>query len=571
MNKLKTPILLLFLIMSVSVMAQRQRNYVYLFDCTWSMKSPNGIWEQAKQFMKDDIDQLDENANVTIVLFHQNTANPICFKAKDFVWKNVETQCENMINASQRTGICNAWDLGLKYIDKNRNNYLYLFTDGTENVHQRKTDAVCERIRKWCQQAPNNYAFFVALGKEIKEKPDVKKLIAATEACDRAFYIEDHQGPFGAFDKTSFKLNSHSTKNLQSGFSDYGSFNASVECNDDFYRVSLKDNKIEDGKAIFLIEQKIQPTSNHQVHLKIKSNEKELHICNPNLYINIDTRDLANLDLGQPSGEAEGQYNAGEAETYSRFLFWKGKEVEVIQTNLGAVYNDQAKKRNCSLIVSLNIPSELKNKCKLHYNGEIIGTSFEIKASDTNSIITIEVPHSIAQKEYVIGMKGKAKGLETINAEENLSYVSSIYFEHDVCWHPMKVLFMWFGILTLALLILWFFFLRPIVYPRFGSIQKTFIIPGMAPLIIKFKGARMVVLAASHPKKQSAWNRFWTGKILYKTHPAFVTPIVLKPSRDRRVLFKVQAGSYQVMPNPMPGVGAATIIDIKKNLKINVN
>ena len=136
---------------------------------------------------------------------------------------------------------------------------------------------------------------------------------------------------------------------------------------------------------------------------------------------------------------------------------------------------------------------------------------------------------------------------------------------------PMKVFSMWLGILTLALLLLWFLFFRPIVYPRFGSIQKTFNIPGMAPLIIRFKGARMVVLAASHPKKQSTWNRFWTGKILYKTHPAFVAPIVFKPSKGRRVLSKVQAGSYQVMPNPMPGVGAATIIDIKKNLKINVN
>ena len=570
MNKLKTPILLLFLIMSVSVMAQRQRNYVYLFDCTWSMKSPYGIWEHAKQFMKEDIDQLDENANVTIILFHQNTANPICFKAKDFVWKNVETQCENMINASQRTGICNAWDLGLKYIDKNRNNYLYLFTDGTENVHQRKTDAVCERIRKWCQQAPNNYAFFVALGKEIKEKPDVKKLIAATETCDRAFYIEDHQGPFGAFDKTSFKLNSHSTKNLQSGFSDYGSFNASVECNDDYYRVSLNNNKIEDGKAIFLIEQKIQPTSNHQVHFKIKSIEKELHICNPDLYINIDTRDLANLDLGQPSGETEGQYNAGEAETYSSFLF-KGKDIDKLQADFGAIFNEQAKKQKGSLNVSLDIPSEINNKCKMYYNGKSIGNSFVIKASDSNSILTIEIPHSIAAKAYVIGIKGAAKGLETINAEENLSYISSIYFKHNVCWHPMKVFSMWLGILTLALLLLWFLFFRPIVYPRFGSIQKTFNIPGMAPLIIRFKGARMVVLAASHPKKQSTWNRFWTGKILYKTHPAFVAPIVFKPSRGRRVLSKVLAGSYQVMPNPMPGVGAATIIDIKKNLKINVN
>ena len=359
------------------MVAQRQRNYVYLFDCTWSMKEPNGIWENAKKFMKEDIEQLDDNANVTIVPFHQTTAHPICFKAKAFRWKDIEPQCEAMIKASKLTGICNAWDLGLKYIDDKRNNYLYLFTDGTENVDKRRTEAVCERIRKWCNQAPNNYAFFVALGKEIKNKPDVKKLIAATETCDRTFYIEDHQGPFGAFDKTSFTLNSHSIKNLQSGFSDYGSFNASVACNDEYYKVTLQNNKIEGGKAIFLIEQKKRPTKNHQIQFTINTNEKELKICNPKLSINIDTRDLANLDLGQPSGETDGQYYAGKAETYSKYLFWEGREVEKMQIDLGATFNDQAKKRNASLDVILDIPSELKNKCKFYYNGECITTSFD--------------------------------------------------------------------------------------------------------------------------------------------------------------------------------------------------
>lgn len=142
---------------------------------------------------------------------------------------------------------------------------------------------------------------------------------------------------------------------------------------------------------------------------------------------------------------------------------------------------------------------------------------------------------------------------------------------YDKRMNPLAKVLMWTGIGFLTLLTIWIVIFRPIFYPRFGSIQKSFNIPGMAPLIVRFKGARMVVLAASHPKKQSVWNRFWTGKIIYKTHPAFVTPIVFKPSRGRRVLSKVQAGSYQVMPNPMPGVGAATIIDIKKNLKINVN
>ena len=142
---------------------------------------------------------------------------------------------------------------------------------------------------------------------------------------------------------------------------------------------------------------------------------------------------------------------------------------------------------------------------------------------------------------------------------------------YDKRMNPLAKVLMWIVIGVLAMLAIWLVFFRPILYPKFGSIQKTFNVPGMAPLIVRFKGARMVVLAASHPKRQSAWNRFWTGKILYKTHPAFVAPIVFKPSRGRRVLAKVQAGSYQVMPNPMPGVGAATIIDIQKNLKINVN
>ena len=141
---------------------------------------------------------------------------------------------------------------------------------------------------------------------------------------------------------------------------------------------------------------------------------------------------------------------------------------------------------------------------------------------------------------------------------------------YDKRMNPLAKVLMWIGVVILALLALWFVIFKPIFYPRFGSIQKTFNIPGMAPLIVKFKGARMVVVAASHQKKQSNWNRFWTGKILYKTHPVFVSPITFKPSRGRRVLARVQAGNYQVMPNPMPGIGAATIIVINNNLKINV-
>ena len=93
----------------------------------------------------------------------------------------------------------------------------------------------------------------------------------------------------------------------------------------------------------------------------------------------------------------------------------------------------------------------------------------------------------------------------------------------------------------------------------------------MAPLIVKFKGARLVIVSATPQKKQSLWNRFWTGKVMYKIHPAFTAPIAFKPSKGKRILTKHPIGAYQVMPNPIPYVGTATITDIAKNVKINVN
>ena len=37
-------------------------------------------------------------------------------------------------------------------------------------------------------------------------------------------------------------------------------------------------------------------------------------------------------------------------------------------------------------------------------------------------MLGIEVPHELAQKEYVIGFKGKSNNLETINAESNVGW-----------------------------------------------------------------------------------------------------------------------------------------------------
>jgi hypothetical protein len=84
------------------------------------------------------------------------------------------------------------------------------------------------------------------------------------------------------------------------------------------------------------------------------------------------------------------------------------------------------------------------------------------------------VPHDLVQKAFTVEFKGTSNNLETINAEERNTYVSSIYFEHVICWNPAKVIFMWISICLLAALIAWFALLC-------GTYQNPMFGTGIAP------------------------------------------------------------------------------------------
>lgn len=80
--------------------------------------------------------------------------------------------------------------------------------------------------------------------------------------------------------------------------------------------------------------------------------------------------------------------------------------------------------------------------------------------------------------------------------------------------------------------------------------------------------ARMVVIS-DKPHKDSFWNALIKGPVLYKTHPAFHTPITLLP-RKKGVLVKTDYSKYKVSVNPIPRIGACEIIDSINNLKITI-
>lgn len=134
-------------------------------------------------------------------------------------------------------------------------------------------------------------------------------------------------------------------------------------------------------------------------------------------------------------------------------------------------------------------------------------------------------------------------------------------------WNPLAQILAWLGGILLGASLLWISVLKFIMIPRFRAINKMVIIPNQAPISIRFNGARMVVLDNVR-HKQSWWNCLWTGRIVYKYHPALTSRITLKPSvRGRKILFIAPITNYICSPNPID-IQPSNVTDVLNHQQI---
>ena len=198
------------------------------------------------------------------------------------------------------------------------------------------------------------------------------------------------------------------------------------------------------------------------------------------------------------------------------------------------------------------LPSD---KYTIEIDGKKSGPSFSVKNKRV-VYVAIRCSKSVSPGRQYIQVKGGGP------------LVTHVYFKHHL--NPLFVWISWIAIAFSVISLLWFLVFRRMFYPQFRSCQKTFIIPNQVPLIVKLTGARMIIVS-SEMKKQGFWDALIKGPVIYKVHPAFTSPIAMRPANGRRVLVKADSGVYRVSPNPMPGVGAATIDNLRSNLHIPIN
>ena len=592
-------LLLLTLSLFTATFAQSGERIVILWDVTGSLlpekdgmkdldgsKIPslpkgNGMWKPLKEAVIDCIEYAEEDPGNEIIIVTFNDAIRDVYSQKataEGKLRLVDFVKKYKYKAHKHTNIVAPINKFYSLLRNDKINYMFLFTDGEHDKPDNRNKFI-PTLDSWTNRTNGQNAFgFYVLVHPKADKPEIRKSV---EPQKNFWIVKDPKVRINICTlPSSIKYNVKDEKGpktiaIRGKYASAGG-KVTLVATDDYCDIVCSDPALNDGKLTFEVKPKpgMEIPESHTLKLK-----PQLSGADPYTFVGPEeiTLSISNLPERSLNLTIDGN-NLGKASHYGSFLFSK-EELKSAIKDIKVDFSEQAKKENSSAILRVYLVDK-KTEEKLtpasqlltiSINGtELKGDSFKLTPDMTNVTLGISGQPDTKSGTYYGRIELVPNNLDnySINGTSDI-FKWKVKFNQK--WNPLKLALAWLIAILAAAFLLWMLLLKPIFYPRFGSIQKTFNIPGMAPLIVKFKGARMVEVAATHKKKQSAWNRFWTGKILYKTHPAFESPIIFKPSKGRRVLARVQTGTYQVMPNPMPGVGAATITDIKKNLRINVN
>lgn len=549
MKILRTLLFIFSLITSVSVLAQRERNYIYLLDCTKSMTgyggSPN-IWEPTKQYLKTELGKHSQGTTFHVIPFQDNVFPAFNFKAEDFKWKDIEKELDKIVQKITNTNICDAWDAIDQHIDSHKDNYVILLTDGKDNVKGR--DALAKKLSKWCNKFTNTYAFYV----QLTEAAIDEKVAKVINLCENEFVVDATKGKgipvFGGFEKDLIIY--ANTLNLERihllGFSSVGTYSANTLCNDPYFDVKISNGKIEGGfvpvqivakKEISAINAAIPQTYNFTFDVC----SDEIDIINPTVKVQMTNKPERSLET------ISEETSMGEANWYDSFLFWNASIPDTLSVDLKAKFNAKAKKDESSVVLQIK-DSDGNNDFQLLYNNQPIDDGCISLNGGDNSPSVLSVVFNSDAKEgarYLTIKVLTSKELDKINDLPLDEYELTLRSEYDVDWNPLKTVFMWLGILILAALLLWFILLKHLVYPTINVKYIQINDPYFSK--VNVKGTRRVVFT-NKDMRQGIISRIFTGAILYKKNDVWNSPLTFEAGSKKRTLRVIRNGNYVFDP-----------------------
>ena len=549
MKCLRKLLLVLSLIISLSVSAQRERNYIYLLDCTKSMRGYKGtpdIWDKTKDYLKKDLGIHSPGTSLHVIPFQGKAYPSFNFNAEDYdlnQWKKIEEYIDEKSNIVTGTNICDAWDAINGFIDIHKDNYILLLTDGhdTENG----MEAVARKLKNWCGKYPNTYAFYVLLTKAAVDK----KVVDVINICDNLFQVDATEGipVFGGVDNDVIYANTLNLKKIHNlSFSAAGVYNAKAFCDDPYFKVKIHGDKIKNGIVPIQIEAQkpissINSTLDSIYSFTFNVKSDEVRIINPTIRVEMTNKAERALEL------LSEETDLGKSTWYDSFLFWGASLPDTLDVDLKALFNDEAIKDG-SLVDLQVVDPDGGNDFQLFYNGRPIEKdNFILKSGvQEKSILSLVYNPNAKEGKRYLSIRAKAKqNLDKINDEPVELYNLVLRSNYSIVWNPLKTILMWIGILILAALLLWFLLVKHFIYPTIKV--KTIQINDPYFSKVNVKGKRRVVFT-NKKMEQSPISRIFTGEILYKKNDIWTSPLSFEAGAKKRTLRVMRTTDYVFDP-----------------------
>ena len=527
--------------------AQKERNYIYVLDCTRSMTGFGGnpnIWNQTLQFLQEDIDSQDSDAHIVIVPFQNKPYHQITFDRSSFtpkMWTNdIRPKLDSLVKQAANTNICDAWTAAMSHVNTNKYNYVYLLTDGRDNV--KGVAALCNLLSSWCGKYRDTHAFYVMLTKNAIDE----NIVQAVSGCEQIDLVKEAGTVFVGLDNKTLNINSHQLPALRMlSINSVRPINARVECADPYFSVQLENDAFKGGQGRVKVSLKV---SYQQFNQAIGGNEHyaiQAQLIPTTAKVRCENPDFSIEVINKPerilTTKIEKGTKLNNASYYPSFLFWDETVLDTLNVDLEATFNKEAKTYKSAMrikVASFNEHGEaMPDDYQLLFNGSPLqGNEFTISAEDSKSgLLQIVFNRDAATgKRYFKLSSAGASNLDRVNEVAPRDVEFTLSTKYSIDYNPLAVILFWTGVAFLTLLIVWFCMLKPLNFPKFKGVSFAVLqgVKGVSIFLnVPLKGYRKVVLT-NQQQKQSAFSRIFTGRINYFVNEEFTSPIEIEPAKN---------------------------------------
>lgn len=515
---------------------QREKNNIYLFDCTGSMKS-NNLWDPAKNALNATIytQTTIPGSQFCIVPFGDKPYGYIEFGSGKY--QEHKTKIEDAFNehvlVAKYTRISDVLKAGFKMIDPNKENKIYLLTDGIPNGGD-SPQKVANVISEWCGNHRNCRLFYVALTNGVINSV-IKKAI---DDCPDAFIIQCEDKVIPQIADISSKIYTNldeigNSKEIL--FSLPGKYELRKTSNDSLFDVDVLNNVADGGRILISLRpkgglnisqlhEKLQG-GEHEFTIQLQCKDKRYFIANPYVTINVSDEVPSKLTLAQGVDELQ----AEGVKWYDAFLWSDAAKDEKVKWDLNPIFKNRL--INSYLEVRFVVGEEQASDFQAWYNGKLINDGDVVKIEpDKPAMLEIQFNHDAQTgKRYFSLVPDSFAGLNIINEQPVKDYEgTSLRTEYNQVWNPLKTFMFWLALILLVALIIWFAILKRIFYPTIKMSKVVITGPESYYKPKNIKGFRKIILT-SRRRSQNIFSRIFTGKIGFIKSDYFSQELSITP------------------------------------------